>query len=725
MQAQARDALRRAWLEQELARYKDRSRTQPENIDAWRRLGRIYGELGDAEAALAAIEQVLALQPDDQDALWGRITMCLGLNRNQDALATADQFLALMPEHVDVSLQRVEALRRLGRVTEALESGEQLLTIPRLGATQRAAILSARGALLIVANRIKEALTTVEEALALSPNHPVLTLHRAVCWLQMRRYAEALESVEALVAIPSARFGALCVQARALAVLRRFDEADVILSNLQEQYQHRSLEVTFEPWRLPGETLADSLPKRYTARGLYLMDFFEQLACCDWSNRAAVLSEIETLVADALHYGFVAGMEPFNLLTLPIEPALQQAVANAQAVAVAARMKPIRENLQIAWPEASTDGRLCIGYVSGDFRDHPTAHLAHKLFRLHDRSRFRIIGFSLRPGDNSTYWHNIVEGCDEFIELVGLSHAEAAVRIAREKVHILVDMHGYTRFARPEVFALRPAPVQVGFLGYPGTLGADYIPYIIADPVVLPEAMRAWFSEQPVYLPCYQVNDDEQTIANTGMTRKDRGLPEDAFVFCCFNNTGKLEPESFASWMRIMAQVPGSVLWLLASNTDAIQNLRQAAISHGIDPSRLIFAGRLPKAEHLERYRLADLFLDSFVYGAHTTASDALWAGLPMITLRGARFQSRVCASLLSALGLTELIAERIVEFEVLAVSLARQPDRLEAIRQQLQARCLAGLPFRTAEFARCLERTFFSMWRAYKDRRVPQAIHV
>ena len=255
--------------------------------------------------------------------------------------------------------------------------------------------------------------------------------------------------------------------------------------------------------------------------------------------------------------------------------------------------------------------------------------------------------------------------------------------LAQEGIHILVDMHGYTRFAQPELFALRPAPVQVWFLGYPGTLGAEYVPYVIADPVVLPDELRPWFSECPVYLPdCYQVNWDQQPpIAATGMTRADAGLAEDGFVFCCFNRPNKIDPDAFAVWMRILGQVSDSVLWLLGRDSRTAGQLRQAAGAHGVDPARLVFASRLPKAEHLERHRLADLFLDTFTYNAHTTASDALWAGLPVVTLRGRLFQSRVCASLLTALGLSELITDREAEYETLAVDLAREPGRLQELR--------------------------------------------
>lgn len=726
MQPEAQAALRRVWLKQEQARFQQRSQNHPDDAQVWRQLARNCWELDEIEPALAALDRVLTLQPDDGEGLLGRIVTCLALNRNEEALAAALRLLRLFPDHVDARLQQIEALRRLGRSAEALTVGDELLALPGLAPATRCSALTVKVVLLGGFNQNEKALAVAKEGLALVPNDPMLGLHRATLQARLGQFPEALAGIDALIAAPETRFGALCVKARALAALRRFDEADAILVDLQEHSPHPSLEAMFEPRRLPGETLPDSLPKRYTARGLYLIDFFNARANCDWSEWAAVLANIDDLTADALRYGFVAGIEPFSLLTLPITPARQAAVARAQATAVAAHMAPIRETLHIEWPTVLNHGRLRIGYVSGDFRNHATAHLARKLFRTHDRSRFEIVGFSLRPDDGSEYRRDSAAGCDRFVELFGLSNAEATVRITQEEIHILVDMHGYTRFARPEIFALQPAPVQVSFLGYPGTLGAACVPYIIADQVVLPDELQPWFSEQPVYLPdCYQVNDDEQAIAATGVTRAEVGLPENQFVFCCFNHFRKIDPETFRVWMRILDQVPGSVLWLQADSVQGMDRLRREAGARGVDPARLMFTPYLPKALHLERLRLADLFLDTFVYNAHTTASDALWVDLPIVTLRGGSFQSRVCASLLGTLGLPELITDHSAAFEVLAVALAHDPERLQGLRARLRARRLMEPLFDTARFVRGLERSFWLLWDCYHANRQPEPLYL
>lgn len=712
MQPEAQAALRRLWLKQEQARYQQRVQAQPDDAQAWRQLARVCWEAGELESALGAFDRVLALQPADGEGLLGRSMACLALGRDEEALAASVQMLRLFPDHPDALLYQIEALRRLGRLTEALAACDRLLALPELPPQQRLNAFHSKATFQFQLNQREESLATVDLALTLAPHDPGFRLSRARLLSRLRRFAEALAEVESLAGVPEMQCAAGCVKARALANLGRFVEADAVLKLLRERYPHEALEREFEPWRLPDETPHDSLHKCYTSRGLYLIDFFNAQSECDWSDREKVLSEIGDLTADVLEYGFVAGMEPHRMLSLPIDPALQRAMARAQATAVAAYMAPIREKLPIQWSSTLNEGRLRIGYVSGDFRDHATAHLIRKLFRVHDRASFEIIGYSLRAGDGSHYWRQIAGACDQFVELSGLSNAEAAARIAADGVHVLVDLQGYTRFARPEIFALRPAPIQVSFLGYPGTLGADYIPYIIADRVVLPENLRPFFSEQPVYLPdCYQVNDDEQPIAATGFTRSDAGLPEDAFVYCCFNTPYKIDPTVFKVWMQILRQVPDSVLWLLAGTPRCIDHLRKAAHEQNVEPDRLIFAPRQPKPEHLERHRLADLFLDTFIVNAHTTASDALWAGLPMLTLRGATFQSRVCTSLLTALGLTELIAEDIGDYEARGVALAQDVVRLRTLRAALPTRCRIGPPFETLRFVGQLEQAFRTLW--------------
>ncbi|HRY15850.1 MAG TPA: tetratricopeptide repeat protein, partial [Candidatus Competibacteraceae bacterium] len=475
MQPEAQAALRRVWLKQELIRHRQRSEAQPDNIEVWRQIGRACWELGEAEAALQALEKVLALQSDDGECLLGKAVACLALKRNAEALEASVRLLALFPGHPQALMHQCEALRRLGRLAEAVAVGEKTLTLP-LSSVQRLDVLRDQATLLFQLNRLEESLATMEQALTLAPDDAYFQLNKARLLHQSRRFTEALDVVETVITTSEkAPVNAQCLKAWILAALWRFDDADALLQDLQERYSHAILEREFEPWRLPDEAPEDSLQKRYTGRGLYMAQVFQAQQECDWTDWETMLAHVDDLTGDVLQYGFVAGLEAHRLLSLPIAPALQLAVARAQATAVDKLMTPIRQQLPIQWSPRQLGQRLRVGYVSGDFRDHPTAHLIRKLFQAHDREQFEVFGYSLRPGDGSRYWRDISQACDQFVELHGVSNADAATRIAADRVQILVDLHGYTRFARPEIFALRPAPVQISFLGYPGTLGADCI----------------------------------------------------------------------------------------------------------------------------------------------------------------------------------------------------------------------------------------------------------
>ena len=715
MQPEAQAALRRVWLKQEQARCQQRVQARPDDVSAWRKLAQMSWEAGELEPALAAFDRALELQPDDALLSLDCAAVCLTLNRFEPALAAVERALVIQPNNSDGLLLRADTLRLLERLVEARAVYEQALGRCELSLSQRLHALSHQVILLVRQQAYEPALVAVEASLRLASEDPQLILFRSTILIRLRRYGEALLGLEPVAQVPELNLEALTNQAWALSALGRFEEAEPILSELHSRYDWRQLGLSF------GEDSADqllsdhSLPKRYTARGLCLYSFFKALAECDWRDYQATLSRLDRLIADIWEYGRVLGTEQHRLLHLPVTPEFLLATARARAVALENYIAPLRQSLALAHSGPAVDGRLRIGYVSGDFRDHATAHLMRKLFHIHDRRRFEIIGYTLRPGDGSVYWHDISGACDQMVDLSSLSNGEAAQRIAADGIHILVDLHGYTRYGRQEIFALRPAPVQVSFLGYPGTLGGTYIPYIIADEVVFPEDLRTCFSEQPVYLPgCYQINDNEQPIANTGMTRADQGLPTDAFVYASFNAGYKIEPVTFASWMKILQQVPGSVLWLLVDSPQMIDYLHKSARECGIDYNRLVFAKRLPKPEHLERQCLADLFLDTFVVNAHTTASDALWAGLPVLTLYGRAFHARVCASLLHAIGLPELVAYNVSDYERLAVAMAEDQVRLAGLRERLQANRLRYPLFDTEGYVRHLERAYELLWQEY-----------
>jgi predicted O-linked N-acetylglucosamine transferase (SPINDLY family) len=364
--------------------------------------------------------------------------------------------------------------------------------------------------------------------------------------------------------------------------------------------------------------------------------------------------------------------------------------------------------------------------LSADFHEHATAYLMAGVFENHDRSKFDITAISIGPNDNSPMRQRLERSFGEFIDARMLSDAEVATQIRAAEVDILVDLKGFTQDARTNILARRPAPIQVNYLGFPGTMGADYLDYVIADPVVVPLSQESSYSEKIVHLPnSYQANDCRRDVSEKMFTREECGIPSGHFVFCCFNNNYKITPAIFDRWMRILTKVPGSVLWLLEDSATAAANLKREAGVRGVNADRLIFAKRMPLRDHLARHRSADLFLDTLPYNAHTTASDALWAGLPVLTQLGETFAGRVAASLLNAVGLPELIARTPEEYEGTAVDLATHTEKLTALKRKLMENRLTTSLFDTRRFTGHIEAAYMAMHDRYRVGMVPDHIVV
>jgi predicted O-linked N-acetylglucosamine transferase (SPINDLY family) len=365
--------------------------------------------------------------------------------------------------------------------------------------------------------------------------------------------------------------------------------------------------------------------------------------------------------------------------------------------------------------------KIRIGYFSPDFKDHPVAALTVELFELHNRDQFEIIAFSFCGFSDSVLGLRLQEAFDQFIDVSSMSDIEIAQLSANLGIDIAVDLCGHTAQSRTGIFAHRAAPIQVNYLGYPGTMGAPYFDYIIADKTLIPRESFNFYSEKIVYLPhTYQVNDRSRTISDRRFTKQELGLPETGFIFCCFNNNFKILPEMFNSWMRILLSVEKSTLWLFEDNPWAADNLKKEAAKRGVAPERLIFAQKLPRAEHLARHLYADLFLDTYPYNAHTTASDALWVGLPVLTLMGDSFASRVAASLLNAVNLPELITTNQADYESLAINLATHPQKLNALKQKLISDRLTSPLFNTALFTENIEKVYLQMHKRYQSKFKP-----
>ena len=638
------------------------------------------GRLAEAEALY---RQILGHDPRVFPALYLLGMLRLQQGDSGEAVDLLDRALALNPNDPAALMHYGLALHGQGRFAEAAATFDRLVAAH----PGEPAALIGRGAALKALGRDAAALVDYESVLVADPRNPDAWNGRGSLLRNLRRIDEALDSFN---------------QAIALAP----DFADALQNrgdlNWSERLDHGAAVADLE------KALAIE-PGRTLLRGSLL---HLKMFAADWKD-------FDREVA-LIHQGVRAGqlvIHPFAYQAIMDRPADSQACSRLYGRG--------RYPAQPPRPHA-TAGRdkIRIGYVSGDFREQAVGLLMAGLYEQHDKSRFELFAFNTGDVRGDHIRQRAVAAFDRFIDIAPLSDAAAAERIRREDIDILVTLNGYFGAERLGIFAHRPAPVQVSYMGFPATLGLAYIDYIIADRIVIPDGEREFYDEQVVWLPeTYWVNDSRRAIADQTPSRAECGLPEDAFVFCNFNNGYKLTPTTFASWMRILNQVPGSVLWLLAGNNPQFAvNLRREARAAGVAEDRLIFAPMVSSAQHLARLTLADLSLDNLPYNAHTTAADVLWAGVPIVTCRGTAWPGRVAASLLMAIGLPELICENTADAEALAVRLAQHPEQLAALKHKLAANRLATPLFDTARFARHMEAAYAEM--TARQRRGEAPVH-
>ena len=437
---------------------------------------------------------------------------------------------------------------------------------------------------------------------------------------------------------------------------------------------------------------------------------------CDWSDAENQITELmQKIQRDE------KATTPFSFLALSPSLSLQRKAAEIwvnEKHAVNFELGSI--------PKRARQEKIRVGYFSSDYHNHATSYLMAELFEQHDKDRFELVAFSFGPDFSDEMRHRVSSAFDKFIDVRNQSDREVALLSRSLGIDLAIDLKGLTKYNRAGIFSFKAAPLQVNYLGYPGTTGADYMDYLIADRTLIPEESQQHYSEKIVYLPnSYQVNDSKRKIADKVFSREELGLPQSGFVFCCFNNNYKITPGMFDVWMRILKEVEGSVLWLLGDNPIAADNLRKEAQHRGVSAERLVFAKRMPLPEHLARHCIAHLFIDTLPCNAHTTASDALWAGLPVLTCTGDAFASRVAASLLGAVGLPELITSTPEAYQVLAVQLASNPERLKSIRQELQRNRLATPLFDSRLFTKHIEEAYAQIYERYHAGLPPEHIHI
>jgi predicted O-linked N-acetylglucosamine transferase (SPINDLY family) len=673
------------------------------------------------QEALLCCDELLQLAPGNSDGLQTRAAVLLDLNRPDEALQDLDRAVQGKPDHAGLLLNRGNALFRAGRVTDALASYERVLQI----SPDNTEAYFNRGNALLKVNRFDAALASYDAAIAKSPGLTKAHYYRGNTLRQLGRSDEALRCYARALQLDPGYAAASCGMGNALRELDRPAEALVYYDDAlkREPDNIESLSnkgVVLLALKRPEDAMRcferllemDADHAHFNLTLGFLVH--AHILCCDWRDYESNLAAL------------MKGVDAGELVTMP---SLLTLIADSARTL----LRCARRYTEANWPAADLPPlgpyghqKIRVAYVSADFREHPVSQLMVGVFEAHDRSRFEVIGISLRAGDGSALARRVAAAFDRFIDVAGQNDRAIAAQLREVEIDIAVDLTGYTEGSRSGIFAQRIAPVQINFLGYPGTLAAPYIDYLIADRIVIPEEDRDSYLENIIRMPeCFLPPDSSATVGSRP-NRAEHGLPSEGFVFCCFNYHHKILPAVFDVWMRLLGAVDGSLLWL-ANGTDVVtRNLTREAQARGIGAERLVFAPRLyDLGHHLARYRVADLFLDTVPYNAHKTALDALWAGLPLLTTRGGAFPGRVAASLLSSIGLPELIADSLEDYETLALRLAKSPAALRDIRVRLASARQDNALFDGPRYRRHLESAYTTVWERAERNERPSAFAV
>ena len=607
------------------------------------------------------------------------------LNQALDALRNADLETAerYLNQALVLESNNPHTLRLLGVVAAQKNEYEKAITL-FLASIQafpeNAVTHSNLGNVYTRLRQFDRALSAYEQAALLDPEDPETWSNTGIVFFELKRFEEAVALYDKALSLDPHYAEALCNKGNGLNELKRYEEAIACYE--------KALSIN---------------PNIDWAPGVWM---YLKLKISAWENLEANNQVLQAKIAAGEKI-----IQPFPLLALSDDPLLHR-----QASAIFAHYQYPANHALGPIAKYPQGNKIRIGYFSADFHNHATGYLMAELIELHDKQQFECIGISFGPWHQDQMQMRLKQSFDQLIDASALSDIQIA-QLARElKIDIAIDLKGYTQHCRTGIFAYRAAPIQVSYLGYPGTMAADYMDYLIADKVLIPQSSQSAYSEKIVYLPnSYQANDRKRVISDIGFSKAQLGLPEQGFVFCSFNNNFKILPATFESWMRILKAVEGSVLWLFEDNDLVVQNLKDEAFRQGVDKSRIVFAKKMPLEEHLARHRLADLFLDTLPYNAHTTASDALWAGLPVLTLMGQSFASRVAASLLSAMHLPELITTSLPDYEALAIELAQNRQKLAVLKQKLATNRLTTPLFDTPQFTKGLEQAYIQMYERYQ----------
>lgn len=634
---------------------------QPEHTQALVNFGILEHQCGNSKQGLIYINKGIAIQPDNTIYLYNKGKVLEEIDNYQDAIKCYQRVIELQPDDAATYHLLGNCLLQLGQDEMAIQNYHRVLM---LNPNYTHTYLSL-GKAYIYQGEFKRAVQCFEKALQINPNSAIAYEYLGDLFKRFKNYTQAINNLKCAIKL-----------------------------NSQRSYSIISLANCF-------------------------------LETCNWQNIDTTLRRINEITFKELSQGKVTQISPFTSLSLPWYAKRHLAFAKNHAKNISRPMQKIAKELNFTFTR-TLNSRLRIGYLSADFRNHTVGQLIQGLFSAHNRQEFEVFAYSCGENDNSDYRNRIAREAEHFIDVQQQSFKENAKQIFNDGIHLLIDLTGYTIAGRPKVMALRPAPIQVNYLGFLGTLGADFIDYIITDEIVTPPETERYYTEKFVYMPhTYQINSHQQHSIGETPTRKACGLPEDAFVFCCFNNNYKIDPTIFHVWLTILKKQTHTVLWLLKESEEVVRNLKEEAERYGVHPERIIFAEKKPNAQHWARHRVADLYLDTTIANARTSAGDALWTGLPILTCPGKNFCNRVSASLLTAIGLPELIMRSLEEYQKTAIYFAEHPEKIRVLKDKLAANIKTHPLFDTEKFTKDLEHAYKKMWDIYSQGLPCQKIHV
>ncbi|XP_039041109.1 probable UDP-N-acetylglucosamine--peptide N-acetylglucosaminyltransferase SEC isoform X2 [Hibiscus syriacus] len=726
-------------LNKALQYYKEAVRLKPTFFDAYLNLGNVYKALGMPKEAILCYQRALQVRPDYAMA-YGNLASIYFEQRNLDmVILNYKRAIAFDSGFLEAYNNLGNALKEAGRVDEAMQCYRQCLALQ----PNHPQALTNLGNIYMEWNMLSAAASCYKATLSVTAGLSAPFNNLAIIYKQQGNLADAISCYTEVLRIDPTAADAIVNRGNTYKESGRVNEAiqDYIRAiNIRPAMAeaHANLASAYK-----DSGHVEAAIKSYK-QALVLRPDFPEATCnllhtlqcvCEWEDRENKFIEVEGILRRQIKTSAIPSVQPFHAIAYPIDPMLALDISRKYAAhcsVIASRYSLSPFNYPAPFPGESGNGRLRVGYVSSDFGNHPLSHLMGSVFGMHNRENVEVFCYALSPNDRTEWRLRIQSEAEHFIDVSSMSSDMIAKMINEDKIQILVNLNGYTKGARNEIFAMQPAPIQISYMGFPGTTGASYIHYLVTDEFVSPLCFSHIYSEKLVHLPhCYFVNDYKQKNLdvlhpNCLPKRSDYGLPEDKFIFACFNQLYKMDPDIFSTWYNILKRVSNSALWLLRFPAAGEMRLRAYATQQGVQPDQIIFTDVAMKSENIRRSALADLFLDTPLCNAHTTGTDVLWAGLPMVTLPLEKMATRVAGSLCLATGVgEEMIVSSLKDYEEKAVSLALNRPKLQDLSNKLKAARMTCPLFDTARWVRSLERAYFKMWNLYRSGQQPQHFRV